>query len=63
MHFPENVKAGQVAYAEAGITNPREEIDVAVVHDCFTITEMILYGIYSLVPGGKRKRNYQAGSN
>jgi acetyl-CoA C-acetyltransferase len=36
--FPSTVKAATMAYKEAGITNPRKEIDAAEVHDCFTIT-------------------------
>ena len=39
--FPSTVKAAEMAYREAGITNPRKEIDAAEVHDCFTITELI----------------------
>ncbi|MHA1687829.1 MAG: acetyl-CoA acetyltransferase [Promethearchaeota archaeon] len=39
--FPATVKAAEMAYKEAGITNPRKEIDCAEVHDCFTITELI----------------------
>ena len=39
--FPSTVKAAEMAYKEAGITNPRQEIDAAEVHDCFTITELI----------------------
>jgi len=38
---PATVKAAKMAYKEAGITNAREQIDLAEVHDCFTITEMI----------------------
>ena len=34
-HFPETARAGQAAYQEAGIASPREEIDLAMVHDCF----------------------------
>ncbi len=30
------------AYAQAGITDPRAEIALAEVHDCFTITELVL---------------------
>ncbi|MDT8358686.1 MAG: thiolase domain-containing protein, partial [Methanomicrobiaceae archaeon] len=29
------------AYAEAGIKNPREEISMMEVHDCFSITELV----------------------
>ncbi|MFX1571526.1 MAG: acetyl-CoA acetyltransferase [Promethearchaeota archaeon] len=39
--FPSTVKAAKYAYKEAGITNPREEINAAEVHDCFTITELL----------------------
>ena len=35
------VKAAQMAYKEAEITNPRQQIDFAEVHDCFTITELV----------------------
>jgi acetyl-CoA C-acetyltransferase len=34
--------AAQRAYAEAGIHNPREQIDLIEVHDCFSITELVL---------------------
>jgi len=34
--------AADDAYAQAGVTNPREEIAVAEVHDCFTPTELVL---------------------
>jgi acetyl-CoA C-acetyltransferase len=30
------------AFAEAGIRNPREAIDLMEVHDCFSITELVL---------------------
>jgi acetyl-CoA C-acetyltransferase len=30
------------AYAQAGVRNPREEISMAEVHDCFTATELVL---------------------
>lgn len=33
--------AAQRAYAEAGITRPREELDLMEVHDCFSITELV----------------------
>lgn len=42
-HFPESVRASQAAYQEAGIAEPRKELDMAMVHDCFTITELIIY--------------------
>ncbi|WP_085993059.1 acetyl-CoA acetyltransferase [Oceanobacillus senegalensis] len=39
----ENIAASTAAYKEAGINNPREEIDMAEVHDCFTPTELVIY--------------------
>ncbi len=33
--------ASKRAYEEAGISNPREEISMTEVHDCFSITELV----------------------
>ena len=33
--------AARKAYQEAGITNPREQISMLEVHDCFSITELV----------------------
>lgn len=33
--------AAKRAYEEAGIRNPREELDLIEVHDCFSITELV----------------------
>ena len=41
LHVESTRRAGRKAYEEAGITNPREEIDMAEVHDCFSITEAV----------------------
>jgi acetyl-CoA C-acetyltransferase len=40
--FREVVAAASDAYAQAGVTNPRAEIAMAEVHDCFTPTELVL---------------------
>lgn len=40
-HFMTTTKASTNAYREAGITNPREEISMMEVHDCFSITELV----------------------
>lgn len=34
-------EAAASAYAQAGITDPRAELDVVECHDCFTITEIV----------------------
>jgi acetyl-CoA C-acetyltransferase len=41
IHFEENVRARMLAYEEAGVTDPRKQLDLAEMHDCFTITELI----------------------
>jgi acetyl-CoA C-acetyltransferase len=41
--FPEIHQAAQDAYAQAGITDPRAEIAMAEVHDCFTPAELLIY--------------------
>lgn len=40
--FREVVRSAEDAYAQAGITNPRAELAMAEVHDCFTPTELVL---------------------
>ena len=40
--FTETVIAATDAYAQAGVTDPRGEIAMAEVHDCFTPTELVL---------------------
>ena len=61
-HFPESVRASQAAYQEAGITNPREELDLAMVHDCFTITELIIYEDLGFSPRGNASADVEAGT-
>ena len=40
--LPECAAAAEDAYTQAGIKDPRKELAMAEVHDCFTPTEMIL---------------------
>ncbi len=40
--FPEIVACAQDAYAQAGVVDPRRELAMAEVHDCFTPTELVL---------------------
>ena len=47
------VKAAEMAYEMAGIEDPRQEIDVAEVHDCFTITEILNYEDLGFCAKGK----------
>jgi acetyl-CoA C-acetyltransferase len=40
--FREVVRSAEDAYTQAGITDPRAELAMAEVHDCFTPTELLL---------------------
>jgi acetyl-CoA C-acetyltransferase len=40
--FPEIVACAGDAYRQAGITDPRRQLAMAEVHDCFTPTELVL---------------------
>jgi acetyl-CoA C-acetyltransferase len=41
-HFPECESAARDAYSQAGVTDPRHQLALAEVHDCFTPTELVL---------------------
>ena len=57
----ETVHAGKAAYAEAGIKNPREELSMAQVHDCFSITEAVIMEDLEFSARGKVKDDIDAG--
>jgi acetyl-CoA C-acetyltransferase len=40
--FPEVVRSATDAYSQAGVSDPRLELALAEVHDCFTPTELVL---------------------
>jgi len=52
-HLETTYRAGQMAFREAGIQNPREEISMMEVHDCFSITELSVYEDLQLSARGK----------
>ncbi len=54
-------EASRRAYAEAGIKNPREEISMLELHDCFSITEMVTFEDLQISPIGKAKEDIDAG--
>jgi acetyl-CoA C-acetyltransferase len=54
--------AAQEAYAAAGISDPMRELDVAQVHDCFTLTELLSYEDLGFVPKGAAKEHVAAGT-
>ena len=51
-YFMTTSKCSKKVYEEAGITNPREEISMMEVHDCFSITEMCTYEDLHISPRG-----------
>lgn len=59
--FDSLMDSANKAYKMAGIKNPREEIDLAEVHDCFTITEMIIYEDFGFSPRGRAKEDIDSG--
>jgi acetyl-CoA C-acetyltransferase len=59
--FPALVNSSQQAYRQAGITNPREQLDIAIVHDCFTITELAIYEDFGFSARGKAPEDIKAG--
>lgn len=48
-------------YAQAGITNPRKQIQVAQVHDCFTLTELLSYEDLGFCAKGSAKEHIASG--
>ncbi|MHB1126225.1 MAG: acetyl-CoA acetyltransferase [Bacillota bacterium] len=60
--FPATRKAAEFAYKQAGIQNPRKEIDVAECHDCFTITEILNYEDLGFCGRGEGRRFILDGS-
>ncbi len=49
------------AYKEAGIKNPREELSMIEVHDCFSITELVTYEDLQISERGKARNDIEDG--
>jgi acetyl-CoA C-acetyltransferase len=60
-HIMTTRMAAQRAYEEAGISNPREELDLMEVHDCFSITEMVTMEDLGISPPGKAPEDVLSG--
>jgi acetyl-CoA C-acetyltransferase len=60
-HVETTYRCGVRAYKEAGIKNPREEISMMEVHDCFSITELVTYEDLQISPQGKAKEDVDEG--
>lgn len=61
LHFEEVISAARQAYEQAGITKPREQVDMAEVHDCFTSTELLLYELLGFSPEGGARVDVESG--
>lgn len=61
-HVEETRRGGVAAYEEAGVKNPREEISIAEVHDCFSITELTIMEDLGFSPIGRVKEDIDAGT-
>ena len=61
-HFPECEAAAADAYAQAGITDPRRQLAMAEVHDCFTPTELVLMEDLGFAPRGTAWKEVLAGA-
>lgn len=60
--FPEIVACAADAYAQAGIADPRAELAMAEVHDCFTPTELVLMEDLGFAPRGTAWKEVLAGA-
>ena len=54
--------AAQDAYKQAGITNPRKQIDLVELHDCFSIAELIAAESLSVCERGHAKEDIESGA-
>jgi len=60
--LPETQAAAKQAYEMAGIEEPRKEISLASLHDCFTIAELMEYEAVGFSPLGGAKQDIEAGT-
>jgi acetyl-CoA C-acetyltransferase len=61
-HVEETYRGGIAAYQEAGIKDPRKELSIAEVHDCFSITELTIMEDLQFSPRGRVKDDIEAGT-
>lgn len=55
-------KAAETAYSQAGITNPRKELDVVEVYDAFSVQELIWYEGLKLCDWGEGGKLVESGA-
>ncbi len=59
--IPTTVNAARKAYAEARIKNPRSEVDLMELHDCFSITELVTYEDLGISERGRAGEDVENG--
>lgn len=59
--FPALRVSSSKAYTMAGIADPRKDLDMAEVHDCFTITELAIYEDFGFSARGKAREDIESG--
>ena len=60
--FPETRAAAKQVYDQLRIKDPRKEVSMAEVHDCFSITELIIYEDLGFSEPGKAKADIDSGA-
>ncbi|HTK67353.1 MAG TPA: acetyl-CoA acetyltransferase [Pseudonocardia sp.] len=60
--FPEVTRCAEDAYAQAGVTDPRAQLALAEVHDCFTPTELVLMEDLGFSARGQAWKDVLAGT-
>lgn len=60
--FEEVARSARDAYAQAGISDPRHQLAMAEVHDCFTPTELVLMEDLGFAERGTAWKDVLAGS-
>lgn len=60
-HFMTTRKAAERAYKEAGITDPRKQLSLIEVHDCFSITELVTMEDLHISPEGAAVKDVMDG--
>ncbi len=61
-HWEETAAAARQAYEQAGIKNPREELDMVECHDCFSIAEALAVESLGLCERGTIRNDVEAGT-
>ncbi len=61
-YWDETYYASREAYSQAGIKNPRKELDLAEVHDCFSIAELITAESLGICEVGRAREDIESGA-